>query len=71
MTIAGLTEKQTKAKLEADRQARELIRNTYGEEAIYNAHSRLCVSCGFSPECKYLPITTKGEDCPYYKKEVT
>lgn len=38
----------------------------FGEEAIQEARKRLCSKCK-EDSCFLYPITTKGEDCPYFK----
>jgi len=65
--IAGLTDKQARVKIEQDQQAREKIMDTYGLKAVKEAEARLCDTC--SVACPgLLPLTMKGEDCPYYIK---
>jgi len=66
--ISGLTDKQTKVKQEHDRKAQAYIRDAFGNEAVAYAKDRLCRTCSVRG-CEYLPLTTKGEDCPYHKKE--
>lgn len=65
MKIAGLTNKQASQKIEDDLRAQSLIIEKYGKERIEEAKGRLCSACTLCP-CVLLPITTKGEDCPYY-----
>jgi len=46
------------------------IKERYGEVAIRKARVRLCSECK-ERNCSLLPLTLKGEDCPYFKpKEV-
>jgi len=42
------------------------IYERFGEKAILEAQKRLCAKCQVS-KCFLLPLTTKGEDCPYFK----
>ena len=54
---------------ERQRMQQEIVEQ-FGEEAIQKAIKRLCSKCaqGF---CFLCPLTTEGEDCPYFKlKEV-
>jgi len=54
------------------------IEERYGEEMLKQAVERLCYHCckttSYAPSdwrnvtCHMYPITTKGEDCPYYEK---
>jgi len=49
---------------------REVIFEKFGEERIKEAKNRLCSKCSYG-FCFLMPLTTKGEDCPYFKpKEV-
>lgn len=41
------------------------IRERFGEKAILVARKRLCEKCK-ALNCSLLPITTRGEDCPYF-----
>ena len=66
MKISGLTDKQATRKIEDDLRAQAFIEEKYGREKIEEAKERLCSACALCP-CVLLPITTKGEDCPYYK----
>jgi len=51
---------------------KEEIRDLDGAKAIKKATKRLCLHCERWSKCFLVPITTKGEDCPYFcrKKEV-
>ena len=42
------------------------IEGQFGEEAIRKATERLCSRCSV-PHCFLCPLTTKGEDCPYFE----
>ena len=51
---------------------RKTIITKFGQKAIDKAKARLCSHCRFraSNACKtLLPLTTAGEDCPYFIKE--
>ncbi|GAH46864.1 unnamed protein product, partial [marine sediment metagenome] len=48
-----------------ERMQRE-IEEQFGEEAIQKAKERLCSKCT-RRFCSLCPLTTKGEDCPYFK----
>lgn len=65
----------------ADNKMEEHIINTFGLEAIKAARERLCRNCPRnSPYCleserfdgcfTMLPLTTRGEDCPYFDAKV-
>lgn len=41
----------------------------FGEARIGRAILRLCRQCEFSDTCLLFPLTTKGKDCPYFKKK--
>jgi hypothetical protein len=41
------------------------IRRLYSRE-LKAAYGRLCCGCKHERRCWLLPITSKGEDCPYY-----
>jgi len=43
------------------------IRDHYMPQEIELARQRLCSWC-ISHPCRMLPITTKGEDCPYFQQ---
>jgi len=68
MKIPGLTTKQVTQKIGDDLRAQAFIKEKYGKEKIGEAKERLCSACTLCP-CVLLPITTKGEECPYYKGE--
>ena len=42
------------------------IRERWGEEAIREARVRLCSECK-EFGCFLLPLTLRGEDCPYFR----
>jgi len=42
------------------------IKERFGEDTIKLAKVRLCHRCKLAP-CFMLPLTTRGEDCPYFK----
>jgi hypothetical protein len=44
----------------------ERIVKLYGREAINEASERLCEHCKRFCNGVGLPLTTKGEECPYY-----
>ena len=62
----GLTKEQIEAKIRIDNLAKDVVRQKYGD-ALPGLKVRLCDNCAI-PNCDILPITTKGEECPYYKK---
>ena len=43
------------------------IRDHYTPIQLAEAKRRLCARCSESP-CGLLPLTTKGEDCPYFEE---
>lgn len=45
----------------------EYIRAHFGMKFITEKLHQLCDRCINEP-CRLLPITTKGEDCPYFKE---
>lgn len=45
------------------------IINTYGRDRLDNAKVRLCYNCYKGIFCRLLPLTTTGEDCPYFGKK--
>lgn len=53
---------------------RHKIISQHGVAAIEKAKERLCDNCNHPFQCSIahlLPLTTKGEDCPYFdKKEI-
>lgn len=57
-------------RLASEGTVRGKIFDEFGEERIKEAKNRLCSKC-FYGFCFLMPLTTKGEDCPYFKlKEV-
>lgn len=46
--------------------AQERLRVKYGEAKILEAEKRLCDNCSRQYQCLLLPLTTFGEDCPYF-----
>lgn len=51
----------------ADRElAQKKIREQYGMTTIKSKVAELCDNCEKNP-CHLLPITTQGEDCPYFE----
>jgi hypothetical protein len=51
--------------------AKALIRSRFGEHSVRESEERLCKNCRHWCEadgCPHdiLPLTTKGDDCPYY-----
>jgi len=52
--------------IRADRDATQhWILETFGQDNIKKATERLCAHCYRTP-CLLFPITSKGEDCPYF-----
>ncbi|MBA7710946.1 hypothetical protein ES703_119896 [subsurface metagenome] len=43
----------------------DYIIKTYGILALKRARERLCQGCS-REDCLLLPLTTEGEDCPYF-----
>lgn len=62
-----LTKRQIKREIDERETLKSRIRAEFGNEAITTARNRLCLYCKYVP-CRLLPITSKGEDCPYFTK---
>ena len=45
----------------------DLTKERYKPAFIAAAYQRLCTRCLNDP-CLMLPLTTKGEDCPYFEE---
>jgi len=48
------------------RKMQQEIEKQFGEEAIQKARERSCSRCS-ELHCFLYPLTTKGEDCPYFR----
>ncbi|MBA7592335.1 hypothetical protein ES708_34515 [subsurface metagenome] len=65
----------TKKKLKVDGAAKsrtrtkEEIKKQFGIKVIGAVMLRLCKVCAFKSTCYLYPITTRGDDCPYFKEE--
>ncbi len=46
----------------------EIILERYGWDYVKEVMGRLCKTCETN-SCLLHPVTTKGEDCPYYKEK--
>lgn len=41
------------------------IRQRYPDRLLVN-YAKLCQCCRYQKGCKLVPVTTRGEDCPYF-----
>ena len=48
--------------------AKEEIKKQFGIKVLGKAMLRLCKVCQRKDACLLYPITTRGEDCPYFKE---
>jgi hypothetical protein len=48
----------------------EEIINKYGDKVIVNI-SEFCDNCKFECDCRLLPVTTTGNNCPYYRHGIS
>ncbi len=62
----GISEKQAHAIVRERKIMHREIVTRYGAGTVTLTIFRLCDNCGEHP-CFLLPITTNGDDCPYYK----
>ncbi len=46
------------------------VRKLFGMRYIGERVKRLCSVCPYRPTCLLYPVTTKGEDCPYFPETV-
>ena len=46
----------------------DYVRLHFGEVCIQKARLRLCARCTVAG-CLLIPITTEGEDCPYFQEQ--
>lgn len=52
------------------RQTQERIIATYGKDKVDEYKLRYCSNCPSKPSCLLIPLTTKGELCPYYPENL-
>lgn len=55
--------------VELNRPEKAYILGHYASQKIRSAQRRLCFTCAVT-DCLLIPITTKGEDCPYHKEKI-
>lgn len=58
--------KQVRAAIAERHAAKDRIRKKYGVRRLREAEKRLCDNCA-RRLCDLLPLTGRGEDCPYYQ----
>lgn len=61
--------------LNLNTEAQLLIRSEFPATLLTEKYNELCQKCQFrfdyqGVKCKLLPITTKGQNCPYFKNDV-
>lgn len=61
-----ITAKQLKAELRDIERVKLEIVELFGKGKLGAVIERLCGKCRIRDACRLYPITTKGEDCPYY-----
>jgi len=57
--------KRTKQFVNPNRAEKDFVTNAFAASLIERKRKELCATCAVS-DCLLIPITTKGDDCPYY-----